>query len=357
MVFIDGSMKTSRVPTDYVSGSGADSEPPQESGVQAAIRAIDTAPLDQLLDIRKEQARLTEYRTRAEALKGKVEAAVWKRVVDDYMRRAKSFDDQGAPLKVQVRAEYQKLRALFEQIRSDNEAARLEKEELELRHAVGELSDEDLAERLKAPNQVLDQCRGDLVAVDEQKARFLSAFESEADLEAGVPPAKATRETAAAQTADPESVESTTKLTSDSGEDAHDLKTVLVPELAPDAEAAVTTDRPSRDDEGATFLLPLAALIVGGINSTTTEHRLAALNYLGRSEDNQIQIARPGVSRRHALIVATPSGFTIKDLQSQNGTFVNGDRVTERPLVDGDCILIGNAELTFRSPWPVPARP
>jgi hypothetical protein len=334
-------------------------EPPQESGVQAAIRAIETTSLEKLLDIRKEQARLTEYRTRAEALKGKVEAEVWKRVVDDYTRRAKSFDEQGAPLRTQVRAEYQKLRALFDQIRSGNEAARLEKEELELRHAVGELSDEDLAERLKAPNQVLDQCRGDLVAVDEQKARFLSAFESEADLEAGVPPTRATRQTAAAQTADPESVESTTKLTPDSGDDndAHDLKTVLVPELAPDAEAAVATDRPSRDDEGATFLLPLAALMVGGINSTTTEHRLAALNYLGRSEDNQIQIARPGVSRRHALIVATPSGFTIKDLQSQNGTFVNGDRITERPLVDGDCILIGNAELTFRSPWPVPVRP
>lgn len=357
MVFIDGSMKTSRVPADYVSESGADPKPPQESGVQAAIRAIDATSLEQLLEIKKEQARLTEYRTRAEALKGKVEAAVWKRVVDDYTRRAKSFDEQGAPLKTQVRAEYQKLRALFDQIRSDNEAARLEKEELELRHAVGELSDEDLAERLKAPNQVLDQCRGDLVAVDEQKARFLSAFESEADLEAGVPPTKSTRKTAAAQTAEPESVESTTKLTPDSDDDAHDLKTVLVPELAPGAEAAVATDGPSRDDEGATFLLPLAALMVGGINSTTTEHRLAALNYLGRSEDNQIQIARPGVSRRHALIVATPSGFTIKDLQSQNGTFVNGERITERPLVDGDCILIGNAELTFRSPWPVPVRP
>jgi hypothetical protein len=64
-------------------------------------------------------------------------------VVDDYTRRAKSFDEQGAPLRTQVRASIRSS-ALFDQIRS-NGAARLGRRRV--RHAVGELSDEDLAER------------------------------------------------------------------------------------------------------------------------------------------------------------------------------------------------------------------
>jgi len=346
-------MKSSSTKADYVSAPPAEAGAPP-SGVQAEIQAIDVAPLERLLEVKKEQARLAEYRTRADALKGKVEDTVWRRVVDDYNSRARSFDQQASPLKTQVRVEYQKLRKLFDRIHSAHESARLEKEELELRHAVGELSDAELAERLKAPNQALDQCRGDLDAVKKQRERFLEAFESEADLEStpsqtSRPPAPAAPEGASDETSmvPPEQVGQVGGTL--------DLKTVLVPEES--AEAPVSTGQPAAGDEGATFLLPLAALIVSGPGSSATEHRLSALNYLGRSEDNQIQIARPGVSRKHALIVATATGFTIKDLQSQNGTYVNGDRITERALADGDCVLIGNAELTFRSPWPASGRP
>ena len=54
------------------------------------------------------------------------------------------------------------------------------------------------------------------------------------------------------------------------------------------------------------------------------------------------------MSRRHALIVASPSGYTIKDLKSQNGTFVNGESITECTLANGDVIWIGDAKLMFR---------
>ena len=54
------------------------------------------------------------------------------------------------------------------------------------------------------------------------------------------------------------------------------------------------------------------------------------------------------MSREHAAIQATPAGFVLKDLGSQNGTLVNGDTVTERVLVDGDLIVIGDAQIDFR---------
>ena len=72
------------------------------------------------------------------------------------------------------------------------------------------------------------------------------------------------------------------------------------------------------------------------------------MNTLGRSEDNQIQISTAGVSRHHAQVIATASGFVLADLKSQNGTFVNGERITEWALTDGDRVTIGDVELVYR---------
>ena len=46
--------------------------------------------------------------------------------------------------------------------------------------------------------------------------------------------------------------------------------------------------------------------------------------------------------------MVTPGGYTIRDLGSQNGTYVNGTRVDEAPLADGDRITIGEINLVFR---------
>ncbi len=62
---------------------------------------------------------------------------------------------------------------------------------------------------------------------------------------------------------------------------------------------------------------------------------------LGRGDDTGIRIPDDGVSRRHARIAQHADRVTITDLESTNGTFVNGDRVSERVLRDGDKIRIG----------------
>ena len=56
------------------------------------------------------------------------------------------------------------------------------------------------------------------------------------------------------------------------------------------------------------------------------------------------------VSKRHAMISPTPDGFVITDLQSTNGTFVNGDPVVlPQPLEHLDRIRLGDTELIFRA--------
>lgn len=69
---------------------------------------------------------------------------------------------------------------------------------------------------------------------------------------------------------------------------------------------------------------------------------------LGRAPSNTIAIADGSVSSQHARILRTPEGFVLEDLQSRNGTFVNGEQVADkRLLADGDLIRLGKIIMTF----------
>jgi hypothetical protein len=69
---------------------------------------------------------------------------------------------------------------------------------------------------------------------------------------------------------------------------------------------------------------------------------------IGRAPDNDIVLADSSVSSKHAKIVRAPEGFVVEDLQSRNGTFVNGEKVAERrQLADSDILRLGKVLLTF----------
>jgi pSer/pThr/pTyr-binding forkhead associated (FHA) protein len=70
---------------------------------------------------------------------------------------------------------------------------------------------------------------------------------------------------------------------------------------------------------------------------------------LGRALDNDIVVSHASVSRHHASIESANDGFQIRDLNSQNGTFVGDRRVTQTRIADGDAIRLGQAPFTFRA--------
>ncbi len=69
---------------------------------------------------------------------------------------------------------------------------------------------------------------------------------------------------------------------------------------------------------------------------------------IGRSSDNDIVIPDVLASRHHATLVPAPGGAEIRDNRSINGTFVNGARVEQARLNEGDTVTIGNVDLLFR---------
>lgn len=75
-------------------------------------------------------------------------------------------------------------------------------------------------------------------------------------------------------------------------------------------------------------------------------HVLSRRTRIGRAAGCELQIEAGSVSRHHALILVGPREAIIEDLNSTNGVFVNGRKVSRQPLGDGDAVTIG--EIQFR---------
>jgi pSer/pThr/pTyr-binding forkhead associated (FHA) protein len=117
-------------------------------------------------------------------------------------------------------------------------------------------------------------------------------------------------------------------------------------------ETITTKGVPPPDDPlGSTLIqIPrLPRLMITAGTGEGREFKLRAKATLGRAPDNDIIVEDPKVSRHHAVIAFTEERYSITDLESANGTFVNGIRVREshHPLRAEDVISLGDTELTF----------
>ena len=70
---------------------------------------------------------------------------------------------------------------------------------------------------------------------------------------------------------------------------------------------------------------------------------------VGRVEDNTFQIAEPSVSSHHCEIMLRGSDVVVKDLNSTNGTYINGEKVTETVLKPGQVLRLGQIEMRLET--------
>ncbi|MBN1487966.1 MAG: FHA domain-containing protein [Anaerolineae bacterium] len=71
---------------------------------------------------------------------------------------------------------------------------------------------------------------------------------------------------------------------------------------------------------------------------------------LGRAPDNTIVIKHPKVSGHHARLQQRPEGYEVIDLDSANGTYYNGQRITRKVLADGDVVYLSqDVAVQFRA--------
>jgi pSer/pThr/pTyr-binding forkhead associated (FHA) protein len=125
-----------------------------------------------------------------------------------------------------------------------------------------------------------------------------------------------------------------------------------------------------RSDQGMmdTTLRPVESPVVTHIPSTSTRSTKASLprlsmilpderprvcqleveyTHVGRASGNEIPLADPSVSNRHCVLILHGSDVIVRDLNSSNGTLVNGQAVSEAILQPGDVIQVGIVQMKF----------
>jgi hypothetical protein len=109
------------------------------------------------------------------------------------------------------------------------------------------------------------------------------------------------------------------------------------------AEEPSSASSPSRPDAPVAD----ATFMPGVLREPTSRVRIQSqVRRIGRGPGNDIVVMDLGVSKQHAELRRTPAGrYSITDLGSHGGTYVNGTRVSQQELNEGDIIVIGQATL------------
>ena len=117
-----------------------------------------------------------------------------------------------------------------------------------------------------------------------------------------------------------------------------DVPTTSVLDVPPRGDSVRSGSRP-----GA--LPPARYLLVDGGDAFVLGE---AVTHIGRGLSADVRLDDHTVSARHAIIVARPAGLRILDDRSTNGTVVNGRRLDETELRDGDVVVLGRVVMTYR---------
>lgn len=92
----------------------------------------------------------------------------------------------------------------------------------------------------------------------------------------------------------------------------------------------------------------MARLILSLDSQVLAEYNMSKERYtVGRLPDNDVRIDNPAVSGHHSLIINILNDSFLEDLNSTNGTYVNGKLIKKHALQHGDVITIGHHQLRF----------
>lgn len=97
----------------------------------------------------------------------------------------------------------------------------------------------------------------------------------------------------------------------------------------------------------------MAKLVVLSAGMTGRTHELQVeRTTIGRVEDNTFTIAEPSVSSHHCEVLLRGSDIVVKDLNSTNGTYINGEKITEAIIKPGQILRLGQVEVRLETDAP-----
>jgi FHA domain len=346
---------------------------------------IDLSQLDALAKLEADQRAIRALSEKAAWHRDKV-IEVYSRVLRDYEARMTVLDEQADEVRRRVRGDLGKLDTIHARCRAAVEQARVELQESEFRHEIGEFTREEFQTRQQAAERTIAERQAEFESVTKLRVRYLELLPGEAAPPAPVPapmarpvapapappavvaPAPAPVATPAAPAAAapppqvpapplpaapappvPVSAVAAPGAPEDPIPPAEGATSFLPPPSSTDFQVPPAGEAPGDAESFGTIAVSAAMLIEDRSGLPGAHHRLGLLTSIGRTPDNQIVVPIREVSRRHAEIVLTEGGYMVKDLGSPNGTFVNGERISEHRLQDEDRIAMGGQVFVFKA--------
>lgn len=100
----------------------------------------------------------------------------------------------------------------------------------------------------------------------------------------------------------------------------------------------------------------MAKLVILSEGMTGRSHELKVdKTTIGRVEDNTFQIAEPSVSSHHCEVLLRGTDVVVRDLNSTNGTYIAGEKISEAVLKPGQTLRLGQVEMRLETGAPAAA--
>jgi hypothetical protein len=326
---------------------------------------IDVSLLETLARLEAEQRSVRALAEKAAWHRDKV-FEVYSRIVRDYAARVNGIEEQVSTVRLRVREDLRRLDALYERCRDGVDQARVELQESEFRREIGEFTREEFLKRQEAAERTIAERQQEFETASALRLRYLELLPGEPDVPAPSAPAPPAAPTPVAAPAEPVAAVPPPRWVPPPSTEVAETEAapvILAAQPVPSDEAVTSLFTPpsaagpqspapalpAQDAEAfATVAISSALLIEDQAGQPGAHHRLGILTTIGRTPDNQVVVPVREVSRRHAEIVLTETGYVVKDLGSPNGTFVNGERITEHRLQDEDRIAMGGQVFVFK---------
>lgn len=343
------------------------------------LNTVDLGAVEALSAIKAEHDQLGERLKTMASKRDQVSAEVYQRVQNDYRRRLDELAIQAAPLKQRAGEAYRTLRTELANLENAFSAARLDREEIDFRHALGEFDAAELAHRVKAVDSRIEEHGKARTQALALKARFLAVVATEAEFEANdddtarmqaitaqvvaspeasatliAPPLKtppvidsgATMISPAATTATPAAAASNTLPTPPAASPA--TAAPVIPAAAGAPGPLRTAPRPARNPD-ATVVFRQGRLEPRNAEAGSVVQTLGLKPIsIGADGACDLQLSANGIAKRHVEITMTRAGFSLRDIAASGTVKVNGEVVQERVLAEGDTLFIGPAQFNFR---------
>ncbi len=321
----------------------------------------------------------------------KFAAAVVGKVIRDNEEKCREVADEILPLTSDIESVISELKATRDSALDSAKESQFRLEELELRLAIGDLSDEDFRAEAAEFKSVVDTTDAKVADIEAERTRFMEALaawqrvggeagylngqgsHSVAEIEPEPAPASARPAPREEEEEEEEEAPAATPM-------IHERQQREEPEVVIDEDEAADLAEPDAEvvfeeskggdgfevddldllgdeeeiqlDEGAgKEEKPRRAVLL--YQEGTAEEQIypftGEILSLGRGRDNDVQVKNDSkVSRYHCKLYRRGPNFYIEDNKSANGTLVNGELITERRLFGGEEVIIGETFFRFR---------